>query len=447
MHFGIDIYNSNINEKSNEQKRMWFKEQYETDLNEGFIEEFKDEFLDKFEKDILSYNLSDEIKSNLIKIINISRDRERKIFEERQLKAQERAMREKKRISRLRILERIIKEIDRDKIHEKEEEIIDGIRGERFKEGGVCPHCGYKKIWKYGKYDGKQRYKCKGEECGKTFSDTTMSPMYYSKKGIYKWIEYMKCMVRGLSLRECSRIVGINIATAFFWRHKIMDGLRANMGTGCVGGIVELGHRLVVESKKGNINKKNDRRGLFSNGRRGGLKNKYTLIFNDNKPNINYVVCAVDRCGNMIVEACNDRRIDKRVLETIFYGNIEYGTVLCTEGNRYYQQFADEFGLFLGRSCTGDQNEEYHIRNLMAMKREINNWLTCFNGVSSKYLTNYLYWYRWLKEKSIYNGELQLGENDYHNETKCFFIESHTTYTGMIIKDFKERKPIFVTAA
>lgn len=444
------FFSSNINEDLNNQKKVSLKAGIKEELKENFQENIKenikDEFLDEFEESVLDANLSDEIKSNLMKMVNRSRSSESKKCEENQMKAEELARREEKRVSRLKILERIIKGVEIEKVHGKEEEIIDGIRGSRFKEGGVCPHCGYKKIWKYGRYNENQRYKCKSKDCGKTFSDRTLSPMYCSKKGIDKWIEYMKCMVRGLSLSECSRIVGINIATAFYWRHKIMDGLRENMGTGCVGGIVEMGHMVVVESIKGNRNKKGEC-GVFNRGRRCGIKNKYTLIFNEDKAKTNYVVCAVDRGGNIIVEACNNRRVDKRVLETIFYGNIACGTILCTEGNRHYHQFAQALELSLGRSGTGDDNEEYHIGNLMGMKRELNIWLDSFKGVSSKYLTNYLYWYRWMKRNKVYDGESEGCNDDNNNAAVCLFLESHTKYTGMSIKDFKERKPIYVTAA
>ncbi|MCM1992398.1 IS1595 family transposase [Oceanirhabdus seepicola] len=455
-----DFFTSNINGNLNDQKRDYDKhvseEKSKDNPKENNQGDYKDEFLDEFEKNVLESNFLPEIEANLLKLVNRARGSETKKYEENRMKEQERICREEKRLNKLIILEKVIKEIDSKKNSNNNQEIIEGIREQRFKESRVCPHCGYKKIWKYGKYDGKQRYRCKSDGCGKTFSDRTLSPMYYSKKGIEKWSEYMKCMVRGLSLSECSYIVGINIATAFYWRHKIMDGLRENMGSGFVGGIVECGHMVVVESIKGNSNKKG-KYGVFNRGRRCGIKDKYTLILDEEKPKANYVVCAVDRKGNMVVEACN-RRVDKRLLGNIFYGKILCGTILCTEGNRHYHQFAQEMELTLGRGCTGDDNEEYHIGNLMGMKREIINWLSSFNGVSSKYLTNYLYWYRWMKGKKLYNGKAggcndvsnydgNVGTcNDDHSAAKSMFLESHTKYTGMIIMKFKERKPIYVAA-
>ena len=34
-------------------------------------------------------------------------------------------------------------------------------------------------------------------------------------------------MIMGLSIRKSAKNVGINIATSFFWRHKILDCIRA----------------------------------------------------------------------------------------------------------------------------------------------------------------------------------------------------------------------------
>lgn len=74
-----------------------------------------------------------------------------------------------------------------------------------------------------GKYKGNQRYICKS--CKKTFSDFTYSPVAHSKKPLDKWLEYAKCMIMGYSIRKSADAVKINIATAFFWRHKVILSL------------------------------------------------------------------------------------------------------------------------------------------------------------------------------------------------------------------------------
>ncbi len=419
----------------------------------------KDDILEKFMDDVMSSDLSYEIKSNLAKMVEMSKyDNKKEDLEKgdntkgyntiskEKNKKEEQVKREEKRISRLNILERVIKEIDIDQVHKKEVKLVEKIREKRFKDGKQCPHCGCKKCWKYGTYSGKQRYKCSSEECGKTFSDFTFSPMYCSKKGMNTWIEYMKCMVKGLSLKISSEIVGINIATAFYWRHKILDGLRNYMGKGCVGGIVEMGHMIVVESIKGDKNT-GRKRGIYKFSRRCGVKNKQALIGAPGEAKRNFVICAVDRDNNMIVEASNSKRLDMQVLEAVFSGSIYGGAVVCVVGNRYYHQFVEDMGLSIGRSNIGDDNGQYHLGNIMDMKREINQWLASFNGVSSKYLTNYLYWYRWMKEKGVYNGHGDHCEDNEYMVAESLFIESHSKYTGMVIKEFKVRKPMYVKVA
>ena len=45
-----------------------------------------------------------------------------------------------------------------------------------------CPKCHSEKVIKFGFYNGIQRYKCKNEDCCKTFIDEKSNPFRYSKK-------------------------------------------------------------------------------------------------------------------------------------------------------------------------------------------------------------------------------------------------------------------------
>ena len=115
--------------------------------------------------------------------------------------------------------------------------ICEEVKEFRFAKGKVCPHCNSESISRNGKYNGKQRYICR--DCRKTFTDFTNSAIYRSKKSLDKWLKYAKCMIMGLSIRKSAKIVGINIATSFFWRHKILDCISAFLGTGHVDGVIE----------------------------------------------------------------------------------------------------------------------------------------------------------------------------------------------------------------
>jgi len=41
-------------------------------------------------------------------------------------------------------------------------------------------------------------------------------------------------MIVGYSIRKSAEIVEINIATSFFWRHKILDCIRSFFGVGSI---------------------------------------------------------------------------------------------------------------------------------------------------------------------------------------------------------------------
>lgn len=55
--------------------------------------------------------------------------------------------------------------------------------------------------------------------------------------------------------------------------------------------------------------------------------------------------------------------------------------------------------------------------------------------IMTKYLTNYLFWYKW---SQLFKTEME------RNKLKKFFIHANSTHSISLIKDFKIRKPIYV---
>ena len=87
-----------------------------------------------------------------------------------------------------------------------------------------CPHCRGVNVVKNGNVRGVQRFICK--DCKKTFSYTTNTVLYKSSKSIDVWEKYCECFLHKFPLRKCAEICGINLHTAFDWRHKIIDALQ-----------------------------------------------------------------------------------------------------------------------------------------------------------------------------------------------------------------------------
>lgn len=95
---------------------------------------------------------------------------------------------------------------------------IDLYKNRQFE---CCPCCGSVLFIKYGFFNGIQRYKCK--DCNKTFSKTTDSLWYYSKKASNLWVAFIELFLQKRTLRNCAKELKISTVTAFYWRHKIMN--------------------------------------------------------------------------------------------------------------------------------------------------------------------------------------------------------------------------------
>ncbi|GIM30674.1 hypothetical protein CPJCM30710_33400 [Clostridium polyendosporum] len=62
-------------------------------------------------------------------------------------------------------------------------------------------------------------------------------------------------------------------------------------------------------------------------------------------------------------------------------------------------------------------------------------WIGRFNGVATKYISNYMYWFKRLQ---LFSAEKETIR------TKNFIVQSNIPYSYTKITEFKERQPIFV---
>ena len=305
------------------------------------------------------------------------------------------------------------------------EQIYEDVKEFRFSKGKVCPHCSSELISKNGKYNGKQRYICK--DCKRTFTDFTNSAVYRSKKSLDKWLKYAKCMIMGLSIRKSAKIVGINIATSFFWRHKILDCISAFLGTGHVDGLIEADEVFFAESFKGtktiNMPRESHKRGK-SIKKRGISKEQICIA------------TALDRQGNLIIEPLCKGRMTYKELENLYKGHIGENSILCTDSHKSYIRFATDFNLDHKRIKTGKHKEDiYHIQHINNLHSNLKRWMRRFNGVASKYISNYMHWFKWLR----------IFESDKDSiKTKNFIVQSNVVYAYTKVKDFKLRTLKFV---
>ena len=304
-------------------------------------------------------------------------------------------------------------------------EITNEVKEMRFSKGKVCPHCNCEDISRNGKYNDKQRYICK--DCGKTFTDFTNSATYKSKKPLDKWMKYAKCMLSGYSIRKCAEIVEINIATSFFWRHKILNCISTFLGVGSVNGVVEADEVFFAYSYKGtkpaNMPRPSRKRGKQVKKR--GISNEQVCV-----------ATALDRQRNLIIELLCTGRMTSDELKKLYNNRIGEDSILCTDSHKSYMQFAEDMELEHKRIKRGKHKEDiYHIQHINSLHSNLKRWMTRFNGVATKYLENYMKWFKWIDTFSSEKESIQI---------KSFMLHSHIPYNYTKIKEFKNRMPIFV---
>ena len=302
----------------------------------------------------------------------------------------------------------IVKSLDKDELKElvsvaqgllnalfNSDEIKDSIKERRFSKGYECPKCQCKDVNKNGKPRGRQRYICKRCRC--TFDEFTMSPFSGTNLGLDKWLKYCELMILGLSIRKCAEEIGVGVKTSFYMRHRILDVINLSLKKDIVEGIVEVDEVFVRESFKGNHSKSTTFAMPRKPRKRGKGKNdkKKRGISNDQ-------VCietAIDRKGNMLMGAVCNGRITTKDIVGFFDGRIGKDATFCVDSHKSYIGIKNELNVELKQVPRGKSmiDSVYHLQHINSLHSGFKRWLTPFNGVSSKYISNYLAWFKFLQ--------------------------------------------------
>lgn len=145
---------------------------------------------------------------------------------------------------------------------------------------------------------------------------------------------------------------------------------------------------------------------------------------------------AIDRQSNLIIELLYTGRMTAEELERLYSCHIAEDTILCTDSHNSYMQFAIDMSLDHKKIKRGKHKDDiYHIQHVNALHSNLKRWMRKFNGVATKYIANYMKWFKWQETFSSEKDTIK---------TKNFIVQSNVTYNYTKISDFKNRKPIFV---
>ena len=263
------------------------------------------------------------------------------------------------------------------------------LEEQRFSKGIYCPHCGCtENIQKFGKSNGKQRYRCKN--CGKTFSATSESVLSGTWKALSVWEMYIECMLDGLSIRKSAKVCKISPRTAFTWRHKILDALSRKLEKETsLKGVIEADETFFRVSYKGSrhlpFGRKAYHRGMKASKR--GLSRQQVCV-----------PCAIDRSNSVLAKVCNLGKISTRELTLFYEGKVEEGAIFCTDSEKSYRGFTQSKEYRLVQIESGKRKKGiFHINHINAYHNNLKSFIQRFRGVATKYLNNYLVWNNCLK--------------------------------------------------
>jgi len=108
-------------------------------------------------------------------------------------------------------------------------------------------------------------------------------------------------------------------------------------------------------------------------------------------------VVSRDRDGNVDMKIATRGRISKKDLDRVFEDKIEQETILCTDSHHSYSAFARSKELNHQKIKVNKgqyvKDQVFHVQNVNNLAKRLKQWMNRFNGVSTKYLQNYLNWF------------------------------------------------------
>ena len=206
----------------------------------------------------------------------------------------------------------------------------------------------------------------------------------YSKKTLKIWADYLFCMKGGLTLRQISKALGMNLSTAFSWRHKILSVAVTRTDT-VLTETIEVNEFWLKENFKGcrRINP------YFRDD-----ENRYLIL----------ILSCSDSKGNILLRTAARkglRKLDYTEISDILSPVIKRCKTLVTTSNLFYIPFAKKKKLKLCMPYSANYRRPgFSLKNAEIQARGFKGFLKRFRSVASKYLSHYMNWYRIMLNRS-----------------------------------------------
>lgn len=247
-----------------------------------------------------------------------------------------------------------------------------------------CPHCRADRVIRWGQARGRQRFRCRA--CRRTFTEFTGTPLAYVHHP-ERAVAVLRHLRLGLTLRRSAARLGIHVATAFRWRHRLIGRLRA-LPQGVPGEVVELGVLVLPRSEKGS---RQLTRAPWRRGRQWPTPGESVrvLLASD----------ARRRLAWLQTEHIPIHRAYAAVVEELL-GRVDPWAVVCTEVPEPFGKVCERLGLLDLRRLLAGRGPLALLEvaeRATRLRRALRAWLRAFRGVATRYLEAYVAWYGWLR--------------------------------------------------
>ncbi len=253
-----------------------------------------------------------------------------------------------------------------------------------------CPYCKSTNVYRHGSFSGLQRYKC--IDCSKTYNSLTKSPLAHLRKREL-WLSYLDCMLSSMTIRKCASELGINIKTAFRWRHKITS-LMCKTEEEPLNGIIEADETYFKKSDKGSRKLKRPPHLRGNNSKKRGLSKDKVCV-----------LVARDRAQKSKEYITGLGPVKGKWLDRVLLDKIAPDSILVTDGLPSYSSFCTKNHInheVVMNKEGKRKNGSFHIQNVNSYHSRLKAWIIYgFHGVATKYLNHYLWWKHELEMKQI----------------------------------------------
>lgn len=244
-----------------------------------------------------------------------------------------------------------------------------------------CPRCQSERTVRHGHANGLQRYRCR--ECRRTFSALTGTPLNgLHKRGL--WLRQAEALSDGRSLRTVAEDLNIHVGTAHRWRHRFLTAPE-RVQPSTLAGVAEVDETYFLLSFKGK------RQGLDRKPRKRGGRAAKRGLSHEQVP----VLVARDRAG--VTADCVLKATDATTMAAALKPFVPADAVLCTDGSKALAGVARTLGVehhAVAVSAGVRVDGPWHIQNVNAYHSRLKAWIAKFRGVATRYLANYLGWFR-----------------------------------------------------